>query len=132
MATIKKFEVQKKVGKDPLTAGMTDPAKAHFTQLESELKELGVDTVKFHRAIVFLAKDLALEEMCEREIIELGSVCYAPPSGASQLLKEHPSAKSLHTVRNRIYMTMKSMGLLPNTKEAVSSDKGVSEFAAIG
>ena len=133
MATVRKLEGRAPKESKGLPATMSDEAKAKYEELTAELESEGIDTVRYRRAIIMLAKDLALEEMCERDINAHGSVCYEPPSGgSSKLLKDHPSAKNLHTVRNRIYMYMKSMGMLPNTKEAATSDCRVSEFAALG
>ena len=115
MANIKKFGGKAAKKEKSLPSSMSEEAKAKFEELRAELAETGIDTVRYHRALVMMAKDLALEEMCEKDINQQGSVCYEPPSGASKLLKEHPSAKNLHTTRNRIYMYMKSMGMLPNT-----------------
>ena len=109
MANIKKFGGKSAKKEKAIPASMSEEAKAKFEELKAELTETGIDTVRYHRALVMMAKDLALEEMCEKDINQQGSVCYEPPSGASQLLKEHPSAKNLHTVRNRIYMYMKSI-----------------------
>lgn len=133
MATIRRIGVKTGKKSKGLPATMSDEAKAKFEELTAELEGEGIDTVRYRRAIIMLAKDLALEEMCERDINAHGSVCYEPPSGgSSKLLKDHPSAKNLHTVRNRIYMYMKSMGMLPNAKEVANSDCRVSEFAALG
>lgn len=132
MANIKKFGGKSTKKEKSLPASMSEEAKAKFEELRAELAETGIDTVRYHRALVMMAKDLALEEMCEKDINQQGSVCYEPPSGASKLLKEHPSAKNLHTVRNRIFMYMKSMGMLPNTKDASAAEAKVSEFAALG
>ena len=132
MANIKKFGGKAAKKERALPASMSEEAKAKFEELKAELTETGIDTVRYHRALVMMAKDLALEEMCEKDINQQGSVCYEPPSGASKLLKEPPSAKNLHTVRNRIYMYMKSMGMLPNTKDASAAEARVSEFAALG
>ena len=132
MANIKKFGGKSAKKEKALPASMSEEAKAKFEELKTELAETGIDTVRYHRALVMMAKDLALEEMCEKDINQQGSVCYEPPSCASKLLKEHPSAKNLHTVRNRIYMYMKSMGMLPNTKDASAAEAKVSEFAALG
>lgn len=132
MATIKKLGGRAPKKTKGLPATMSDEAKAKCEELTAELEGEGIDVVRYRRAIIMLAKDLALEEMCERDINAHGSVCYEPPSGgSSKLLKDHPSAKNLHTVRNRIYMIMKSMGMLPNTKEVANSDCRVSEFAAL-
>ena len=114
-----------------LPSSMSEEAKAKFYELKEELSASGIDTEKHYRAIIMMAKDLALEEMCEKDINGHGSVCYDPPSGSSKFLQAHPSATNLHTVINRIYMYMKSMGLLPNTKEASSEVKN-SEFASLG
>ena len=132
MATIKKLGARTTKKEKALPKSMSAEAKEKFKELKVELEELGVDTDRYHRAIVMLAKDLSLEEMCEKDINAQGSVCYEPPSGSSKLLKDHPSAKNLHTVRNRIYMYMKSMGMLPNTKDASATEAKVSEFAALG
>lgn len=132
MAMVKKFGSKKVKENKELPDYMSERAKEYFWSLQGELKDLGVDTNRYHRAIVLLAKDLALEEMCERDVNEQGSVCYSPPSGASKLLKDHPSAKNLHTVRNRIYMLMKAMGMLPNTRDSSNMDRSESDFAAFG
>ena len=132
MANVRKFGGRSSKKDKCLPASMSEEAKAKFEELKTELMEIGVDTVRYHRALVMMAKDLALEEMCEKDINQQGSVCYEPPSGASKLLKEHPSAKNLHTTRNRIYMYMKSMGMLPNTKDASANEAKISEFAALG
>ena len=65
MANIKKFGGKAAKKEKSLPASMSEEAKAKFEELKAELTETGIDTVRYHRALVMMAKDLALEEMCE-------------------------------------------------------------------
>ena len=74
MANIKKFGGKATKKEKSLTASMSEEAKTKFEELKTELAETGIDVVKYHRALVMMAKDLALEEMCEKDINQQGSV----------------------------------------------------------
>ena len=131
MARVRNLDSAKSFGtKNGRPRGLSDSAWGFFQELKAEADEQGIDTRKYRRALVQLAKDFAMEEICEKEVNELGRVCYAPES--SSILKDHPAAKQLHTIRNRIYILMKAMGMMPNSNISSSLDKSESSFAAFG
>lgn len=107
--------------------------KAHFKELVKEFSELGIDTYRFKRGLITLAKDYALEARLEKDLEELGgSVAYEAVGGPIPF-KEHPSAKHLETVRARIMSSLKAFGLLPTAKAVkTSTESKISPFAAIG
>ena len=111
--------------------GMDPVSKKHYILLHEEFKTLGIDTIRYKRVHMLLAKSYAMEEMCEKELQRIGGIAYKT-SGENPIYREHPAAKHLHSTRQLILNLLKSLGLTPSANGATRFEQAHDDESGFG
>lgn len=124
---------EERLGDNVIPKGLDAVSKKHYLILYKEFTDLGIDVIRYRRVHVLLAKEYAMEEMCEKELQRIGGIAYKT-SGDAGIYKEHPAAKYLHATRSMILNILKSLGLTPTSNSSgarFEPDPEAEEFARL-